>query len=199
MGFKRQDNDDGDQVFELIALACDGDHRAFHELMGIYRERIYQTCWSLTRNSEDASDVMQDVFLRVYAALGSFKGKSKFGTWLHRITLNTALDFLRKEARHKSKRVYNEDENDLQLQDQFRSEAPKQRDSVFYSELQSVINVAIEQLPRRQKEVFVLRYYQSLDIKEIAEVTKCAEGSVKRHLHRAQLRLREIMREKGWK
>src|SRR5215218_3204141 len=87
------------EVLPLVQQAIAGSREAFDEIVFLYREQVYATTWQLTRNTEDALDVAQEVFLRAYRALGSYKGRARFSTWLHRIVLNTCVDHLRREKR----------------------------------------------------------------------------------------------------
>jgi RNA polymerase sigma-70 factor (ECF subfamily) len=188
-----------DDILPLVQRTLAGNREAFDELVFLYRDQVYATAWQLTRNSEDALDVSQEVFLRAYRALSSYKGKAKFSTWLHRIVLNTCIDHIRREKRHKNNvslsDVPDEGTDEYTANPLESSVDPKQRDTVYQKEIQRRILAGLQQVSGRQREVFVLRYYQDLELKEIAEVLKCSEGAIKRHLHRAQMRLRDILRD----
>lgn len=196
-------NDDQQKLHEeshilgLVQAARDGQRDAFDEIVFHYREQVYAAAWQLTRNHEDAMDVTQEAFLRAYGALGSYKGRSRFSTWLHRVVLNTGIDYIRRERRHRHEST---DQEDIAAGHNLKHETPipaTQRDQVYEAELQKQILLALDQLSSRQRQVFVLRYYHELDTKETAKVLKCTEGAVKRHLFRAQSRLRELLRELG--
>jgi RNA polymerase sigma-70 factor (ECF subfamily) len=187
------------EVLPLVQQTLEGKREAFDEIVFLYREQVYATAWQLTHNTEDALDVAQDVFLRAYRALSSYKGRARFSTWLHRIVLNTCVDHIRRERRHWqniSLSDLTEDRGDEAYpQAPQPSIDPVQRESVYQQQIQRRILAALEQVSARQRDVFVLRYYQDLELKEIANALKCSEGAVKRHLHRAQARLREILRD----
>ena len=185
-------------VLALVRQAQAGNRDAFDELVFLYRDQVYAAAWQLTRNTDDALDVTQEVFLRAYRALSSFKGK--FSTWLHRIVLNTSVDYVRRERRHRR----NVSETEFEQGEEGQpggtpsSDAachPEQRERIYAAELQRRVNLALADLSGRQREVFLLRYVQDLNLKEIAEAIRCSEGAVKRHLHRAQLRLKELLED----
>lgn len=184
-------------VLPLVERAVEGSREAFDEIVFLYRDQVYAAAWQFTRNGEDAMDVTQEAFLRAYRALSSFKGKARFSTWLHRIVLNTCVDYLRREKKHK-KNV-----SSSQLEEEQEGHATclegsidaTQRDRVYQKQIQQHIRIALANVSGRQREVFMLRYYQDLELKEIAEVLRCSEGAVKRHLHRCHQRLKELLRD----
>lgn len=191
---KTREQDDT-HLLEVIRRAQKGEREAFDEIVFHFREQVYAAAWQLTRNSDDAFDVSQDAFFRAYNALGSYKGNSRFSTWLHRIVLNTAVDYLRREKKHRHEDL-DPDPADGHSNSQTRPEnttRATQRDNVYDQQLQRHVRQALTQLSTRQRQVFILRYYQELDTRETANVLKCTEGSVKRHLFRAQLRLKELL------
>jgi RNA polymerase sigma-70 factor, ECF subfamily len=185
-------------ILELVQAARNGQHDAFDEIVFRYRDQVYAAAWHLTRNNEDAMDITQEAFLRAYNALGSYKGRSKFATWLHRVVLNTGIDYIRKEKRHRHESTDEiNTQSDTPGTKQDMSVAATQRERVYNNELQKQVLTALEELSTRQRQVFMLRYYHDLDTKETAKVLKCTEGAVKRHLFRAQSRLRELLRDLG--
>lgn len=187
------------EVLPLVQQALAGSREAFDEIVFLYRDQVYATTWQLTRNSEDALDVAQEVFMRAFRALGSYKGRARFSTWLHRIVLNACIDHIRREKRHwgniSMSEVPDDGNEDSYSAPPESSVDSTQRESVYQKQIQRRILAALKQISGRQREVFVLRYYQDLELREIAEVIKCSEGAVKRHLHRAQMRLRDILRD----
>lgn len=186
-------------VLPLVQRTLAGNREAFDELVFLYRDQVYATAWQMTRNADDAMDVSQEVFLRAFRALASYKGRARFSTWLHRIVLNTCIDHIRREKRHWGN-ISMSDASD-EGHDEGLGPPPEssvdatQRESVYHKQIQARVLNALKQISGRQRDVFVLRYYQDLELKEIAEVLKCSEGAVKRHLHRAQMRLRDILRD----
>jgi len=178
-----------------------GQRDVFEDIVFLYRDQVYATTWQLTRNADDSMDVAQEVFIRAYRSLSSFKGKSRFSTWLHRIILNTCVDYIRREKRHRANRIDFNDPRDKdhdQATSAMESESaidPNQREMIYQSQIQKQVLEALTHLSGRQRDVFVLRYYQDLELKEIAEALRCSEGAIKRHLHRCHCRLKELLRD----
>jgi RNA polymerase sigma-70 factor, ECF subfamily len=174
-----------------------GNRDAFEEIVFLYRNQVYAAAWQLTRNSDDAMDVTQEVFIRAYRSLSSFKGNAKFSTWLHRIALNTSIDYIRRRKRHIQGKVDHEAVNDegqpMEVPEAVVPES--QRQAVYARELQCHVREALEHLSLKQRQVFLLRYYNDLSLKEVAADLRCSEGAVKRHLYRAQVRLKELLKD----
>ncbi len=184
-------------VAAIVRDVLGGNEGAFEELVFLYRDQVHATAWQVTRDPDDAMDVAQEVFVRVYRALGSFRGNARFSTWLHRIILNTCMDYLRREKRHRQGRVDMEGETE-EGEKPRRIEAvsqPRQRDEASRHEVQARVLTALKQISTRQREVFLLRYYNDLSVEEIGEVLRCSAGSVKRHLFRAQERLKDLLKD----
>ncbi len=176
----------------LVAQARAGDTAAFSELVGRYERKIYRLAKNITRNDEDAEDVLQDAFLKAYEHLSSFQGNSKFYTWLVRIAVNEALMKLRKR---KSDRTVPLDEP-VELGDDVVTreiavwdDNPEQRYS--REEMQGILNTAVDSLKPDFRTVFVLRDIEELSTEETADVLGISVPAVKSRLLRARLALRE--------
>src|SRR5579862_5589139 len=176
----------------LVAQARTGDTRAFSELVSHYEGKIYRLAKRITQNDEDAEDVLQDAFLKAYEHLDSFKGDSKFYTWIVRIAVNESLMKLRKR---KSDRTVPLDEPmDLGEETVAREIAvwednPEQRYS--REEMQKILDDAVEGLKPDFRTVFVLRDIEELSTEETAETLGISIPAVKSRLLRARLALRE--------
>ncbi len=187
-------------VRDCVKQVLNGNQEAFDALVYLFRDEMYAVAWRLTRNVDDALDVLQEVFLRAYKALPSFRGRSRFSTWLHRIAVATALDYLRRERRHYEHRVYGSEGDEDEGRTSTLLEgtaAATQADEASKREIHAALQRAIAQLPARQREVIILRYYHELSLNEIAAVLHCHVGSVKCHLFRAQKRLRLLLKDLG--
>lgn len=170
-----------EKTVALIRSAQGGDQRAFHELVAMYDARIMAVALQLLKNKEDAEDIYQEVFIKAWKNLSSFEFKSDFYTWLYRITANTCFSYRSSRHRYHLENVSLEEgyHDSYTEEDQERTE-----------QQQSIIE-AVEALPRKQRTVFVMRYYQGHKIKDIAILLGCTTGTVKRYLHRATLKLRK--------
>ena len=176
-----------------IRLAKEGDEQAFEALVTAYERKVYNYALRSTGNEEDAMDVTQEVFLRVYRSLPGFKEESSFSTWLYRITYNICVDFSRKHA--KRKELYlgvdgeTADGKEIELPDE--SYAPE---AVYgQKELREEIAGALMHLSDQHREVLVMREINGMSYAQIAEVLELEEGTVKSRIARARENLRKII------
>jgi RNA polymerase sigma-70 factor (ECF subfamily) len=182
-----------EQHFHEIAQAIRaGDSARYEEIVNLFRDRVYRIAWRIAQNAEDALDITQEVFLRAFRALGSWHGRARFSTWLHRIAVNASIDFIRRQAKHRDMTESLDDMAPERLAAIERRNAPAEqpRRQAYASELRREIHAAVRRLPSRQRRSFVLRYYHECSIREISAVMAISEGAVKRHLYRAARRLR---------
>src|ERR1700733_5903199 len=181
-------NDEG----QLVAQAKAGDVQAFTELVNRYERKIYRLAKNITRNDEDAEDVLQDAFLKAYTHLDNFKGDSKFYTWIVRIAVNEALMRLRK--RKTDRTVPLDEPVELGEETVAREIAvwednPEQQYS--QEEWRKILDEAVESLKPDFRTVFVLRDIEELSTEETAETLGISVPAVKSRLLRARLALRE--------
>jgi RNA polymerase sigma-70 factor (ECF subfamily) len=181
-------NDEG----QLVAQAKAGDVQAFTDLVNRYERKIYRLANQITQNDEDAEDVLQDAFLKAYEHLDSFKGDSKFYTWIVRIAVNEALMRLRK--RRSDRTVPLDEPVDTGEEMVTREIAvwednPEQRYS--REEMHDILEQAVETLKPDFRTVFVLRDIEELSTEETAESLGISIPAVKSRLLRARLALRE--------
>jgi RNA polymerase sigma-70 factor, ECF subfamily len=178
----------------LVAQAKAGDQNAFAELVTHYERKIYRLAKNITRNDEDAEDVLQDAFFKAYEHLDSFKGDSKFYTWIVRIAVNEALMRLRK--RKTDRTVPLDEPVELGEETVAREIAvwednPEQRYSK--EEWRHILDEAVEGLKPDFRTVFVLRDIEELSTEETAESLGISVPAVKSRLLRARLALRETL------
>ncbi|MBZ5631631.1 MAG: RNA polymerase sigma factor [Acidobacteriia bacterium] len=176
----------------LVAQAKAGDQAAFSELVHRYERKIYRLAKNITRNDEDAEDVLQDTFLKAYTHLDNFKGDSKFYTWIVRIGVNEALMRLRKRKSDRS--VPLDEPVELGEETVTREIAvwednPEQQYS--QEEWRRILDEAVESLKPDFRTVFVLRDIEELSTEETAETLGISVPAVKSRLLRARLALRE--------
>jgi RNA polymerase sigma-70 factor (ECF subfamily) len=172
---------------ELIEAFQRGDERAFTELVHRYQERIYWLARRFHNDHDDADEIVQEVFCKVYESLKHFRGESSFYTWLYRITVNLSLNALRK------KRVQEFFSFD-QLLEQPKSTEEMPDDLLEASEQRSLIEEAIETLPEKQKAVFILRYYDELSYEEISRILKTSVGGLKANYFHAVKKIGEYLK-----
>lgn len=178
---------------QLLIVRCQkGDRRAMDGLVSAYERRVYNLAFRLCGNYDEASDIVVDSFVRVYQAIGRFRGDANFSTWLYRIVTNVYLD------RHKRRRnkqwvsleEYIElEENSVARQIEDPSPAPDEQ--AEGNERQRILQRAIDSLPDYQRAMVVLYHTEGLSYEEIAAVMDMPIGTVKSRLNRARLVLRE--------
>ncbi len=175
---------------ELINQFNNGSEQAFAELIERYQHRVYNTTFRMLGNHEDALDMAQESFIRVYKNLGKFKGDSTFSTWLFAITANICRDELRKRERKFEVHSYSDDKNKKKTLENVKEVNNPEKISIT-KELSTFIQEKIEKLPPEQKTVFVLREFEGLSYREIVDVLHISMGTVKSRLSRARRTLRE--------
>ncbi len=166
-----------------------GEIEAFDEIVHRYRRNVYRMAYYFTHNCEDADDISQDVFLKVFRSLNGFRGNSTFDTWLWRITTNTCLDHIRRKP--DAEALDTSSYTSLKYSAGICGELPDS--STDMAELRSVIFKAVGRLPDKQRAAFMLRHYEDLSLDEIAETLTCAVGTVKANLFHARRNLRELL------
>jgi RNA polymerase sigma-70 factor (ECF subfamily) len=172
---------------ELVAMVLSGRGEAFEPLVTPYRQSLLSLAFRLTRNWEDAREVAQEALLRAFKHLAHYDPSRSFRNWLFQIAANQARDRLRR--RRKDAEMVNEAGRDVRSGDDPETD---RRAKEFRSELEKCLSI----LGPREREVFVLRDLEALDIKETARALGCSSASVRVHLSSARRKLREAIREK---
>lgn len=182
----------------LIARFSDGDLRAFEELVIRYQQRIYNTALRFLRVDDEAQDVTQEIFIKVYQALPEFRGESKFSTWIYQVAMNhckNKLKYLKRRHYYTSDSMEQTIETqDGEMSRQFATDDPDPQQEAQSRETQEKVRAAINLLSDEQREVIVLRELQGLSYEEIADVTGQALGTVKSRIHRARLELARLLK-----
>jgi RNA polymerase sigma-70 factor (ECF subfamily) len=180
-------------VDSLIRAAQNGDHGAFEQLVRTYDQSVLRLAMNLLGSPEDARDVYQEAFLRVYRNLHTFRFDCSFHTWLYRIVTNICLDQLRKrKVRKEDSAVVETAEGPLDRMDSFAEEAahadPER--SMWNQQLRMRIEGALRDLTPRERMVFELRHYQGLRLRNIGEMLGATEEAAKNCLFRATRKMR---------
>lgn len=177
----------------LIRAAQQGDQDAFGQLVRAYDQSVLRLAMNLLRSAEDAQDVYQEAFLRVYRNLNSFRFDCAFHTWLYRIVTNLCLDQMRKRKVRKEESSQVEGTDGLldrmDAVQESRAESDPQR-SMLSGQLRDRIGKALAELTARERMVFELRHYQGLKLKNIGEVLGTTEEAAKNCLFRATQKMR---------
>jgi RNA polymerase sigma-70 factor (ECF subfamily) len=174
---------------ELVTAALAGDRDAFDSIVERHRRHVYQLCYRFVGNHEDASDLTQDVFIRAYRGLRSFKGDAAFGTWLYRIAVNVSLN------RVGAKAVRSLPLDPLVLASDVRIAAPGESaaDALLREERAARVRAAIARLPKKQRATLILRMYHELPHDEIAGILGSSVGAVKANFFHALNNLKKLL------
>jgi len=176
----------------LARMALKGDQSAFAELVGLYQDKLYHMAYRMLYNRQEAEDVVQDTFLRVYKNLERYDDSLKFSTWIYRIATNLCIDRLRKRKPSYSLDAESNDHEGLDGYSMIPSDNRTPESELLLSETQHIIHQAIETLPAKYKSVMVLRYLQDMSLQEIGDVLEVPVTTVKTRVHRG----REFLRKK---
>ena len=181
------------QVDTLIRAAQRGDQDAFEQLVRAYDQSVLRLAMNLLRSQEDARDVFQEAFLRVYRSIDAFRFDCSFHTWLYRIVTNICLDYLRKrKVRKEDPAVVDTPDGPLDRMNDFEEEAahadPER--SLWNRQLGRRIERALVSLTPRERMVFELRHYQGLRLRNIGEILGTSEEAAKNCLFRATQKMR---------
>lgn len=177
----------GDEL--LLRRACKGDVQAFEELMQSHESRIYAIALRMMGNREDAQDCAQEAMVRIYRAMGSFKGQSALATWIYRITMNTCLDELRRRKARKVTSLDSLVDNGWSPTD--TGDTPEEHG--LRVEKQNALNQAIQSLPDDMRAAIILRDVKGYSYDEIASILDANVGTIKSRISRGREKLREIL------
>src|SRR3954447_17148054 len=169
---------------DLLAASLDGRRGAFDLIVERHRRPVYQICYRFMGNHEDASDLSQEVFLRAFRGLRTFKGGSTLGTWLHRIAVNACLNRLA------LKTPRTEPIDHAQHVDT-RTESASER--LLRGERAARVRAAVARLPKKQRAALILRTYQELSHHEVAEVLGTSVGAAKANVFHALQNLKKLL------
>lgn len=166
--------------------------KAASEIVRKYQKFVYLTVLRLVENSDEAKDITQEVFIKALNSLAKFRGDSSLKTWLYKIAVNNATNYLRKKKLKQFLSLSNGEEwNELP------ANAPTPEQDLHYAELQSDFLKALSKLPYKQRETFVLRYFENLSYNEISEILGVAVGTLKANYFYAIKKLAEELKKYG--
>lgn len=181
---------------ELVQRAANKDAEAFEELVRRYYPKIRQLVQRMTRHTEDAADVTQDIFVKAYVALPRFKGDSSFYTWIYRIAVNHTLNFLKKRSLRAAASMDDADQGVERRADYVeRAGAWTPDREATISEIQSKLNAALAKLSEKHRTVVVLHDMQGVPHEEIAKILRCSPGTVRSRLFYARKQLQKELAE----
>lgn len=178
----------------LVRLAAAGDAGAFAQLVERYEDKVYSLAFRVCANPEDAADAAQEAFLSVWRGLPSFRGEAGFSTWIYRLTVNAAVDCLRRNRNQRGQ--ISLDDGETGLPDP-ADPAPGPQELAEGNELRAAVAEALRQLSDDHRQVLVLRELRQLSYEEIAAILALDLGTVKSRISRARAALRKILLQNG--
>ena len=179
---------------DLIIQAQKGDQSAFEELVYRYDRNVLSVAMKYANDEDDAKDLYQEVFIRVYRGLKNFRFQSEFSTWLFRITTNVCLTYKSRSKEHLRVSInknFDDEESELSATEELIYDGSSPEEISSGTDLGEIVNAAVESLSPKQKMTFILKHYEGYKIKEIAEMLNCKEGTVKKYLFDATKNLRK--------
>lgn len=175
-----------EDIPQIITAIQSGNKDIFSIIVNRYKNNIFRIALGYMHSKDDAEDIVQEVFIKVYQSIGNFKGKSEFYTWLYRITVNQCLNTIAKRDRAS---FFTRTEDSILKILNVRSQEKNPEEVLVKSEQDKLIRTAIESLPKQQKTAFILSRYEDLTQKEISNIMGISEGAVEQLLQRSRSNL----------
>ncbi len=192
--------DEAQQSALLIRRCVAGDAGAWEDIVRMHNRRIYNICYRFTGSADDAEDLTQDVFIKVYRTLSSFDlDKGAFTTWITTVTRNLLVDNFRKKKQDRitdsidASPVGGDDDSALTLGDRLQDESPTPDASLAAKETQKMVQSALQKLSPELREAVILRDLQDMDYRDIAQALKVPEGTVKSRINRGRTELARVL------
>lgn len=180
---------------ELVAAYLKGNKSAFDEIVHRYEDRIYRLSFRMLGNHHDALDAVQEILLKLMAALPKFQGRSRFGTWLYRLAANTCLDVRRKRGRTSAESLDATLEHSPAAALTILEDRPTDNPDVYVEQQyrEHLVRAALDQLPESQRRLLELRDLEDLSNSQVADMLGIEVGALKARLHRARQALKRIL------
>ena len=186
-----------EQELTVIRRVQRGDTDAFEVLVAAYEKNVFNVALQMTGNREDAQDMTQEAFLKAYSSLSSFRGDSKFSSWLYRIVSNVCLDFKRRQGRRPSSSLTVEDDEGENVQLDIADESQSPEALLERKMTREAVRAGLQQLPDEQRQILLLREIQGLSYEEIGEAMGLEAGTVKSRIFRARKKLCAFLLKDG--
>ena len=186
-----------DQELTVIRRVQHGDTESFSLLVEAYEKTVYNVALQMTGSREDAQDLTQEAFLKAYSSLSSFRGDSKFSSWLYRIVSNLCLDFKRRQGRRPSSSLTVEDDEGESLQLDVADESQSPETLLERKLTREAVRRGLRELPEEQRQILLLREIQGLSYEEIGEAMHLEPGTVKSRIFRARKKLCAFLLKDG--
>lgn len=183
------------QINQLLREVARGNKKSMNSLVLLYQEKALKIAYYHVGFWEDAEEIAQDAFIRVFKGVKKFQGKAKFSTWFYRILINLCHDYHRKKKRKTFVSLSETEKEGLPATEIVDEKNP--RDALVSQENMEALQEAIKTLPPQQKTVFCLHYFEEQKLSEIAEVLGTSEGNIKANLFQARDKLKKILENRS--
>ncbi len=175
---------------EVISRCQQGDQEALKEIFDKYHKKVYRIAYGVVRHREEALDIVQEVFIKLFRSIKNFRGRSQFYTYLYRMVMNTAIDHARKVGKQFVSSLDEEGSYEP------RDEAEKGPERILLQkELEEKVKLAMDKLPAEQKAALIFRDVEGLSYQEMAEAMGCSIGTVMSRLHYGRKRMQESLKD----
>ncbi len=179
----------------LIDDLREGDETALAPLVEKYKRMVHRLAMQITKNHEDANDVMQETFIKVYQSIHTFRQEAAFETWIYRITVNEALNFVKRRERRRESPLSTTEETEYDPIVRQKAEMTNDPQiNAEKTELRQWVTKAVNSLSLKHRVVVILHELEGLTHAEIASILNCSEGTVRSRLHYARKQLRSLLK-----
>ena len=175
---------------DLISRCQQGDQEALKGIFEKYQKKVYRIAYGVVRQREEALDIVQEVFIKLFRSIKNFKGRSQFYTYLYRMTMNTAIDHARKTGKQPMSSL--NEEGSYQPSDE-PEKGPER--VLLQKELEEKVKMAMEKLPAEQRVAIIFKDVEGLSYQEMAEAMGCSIGTVMSRLHYGRKRMQELLKD----
>ncbi|MBD7983745.1 RNA polymerase sigma factor SigW [Sporosarcina sp. Sa2YVA2] len=180
-------------VNKRINQVLKGNQEAFEEIVTLFQQRLYQVCYRMLGNAQEAEDIAQEAFVRAYVNIHTYDQKRKFSTWLYRIATNLCIDRIRKKKPDYYLDATVPGTDGLNMYSQIAATGDLPEEEIERMETQDRVQYEISRLPDKYRTVIILRYMEELPLQEISDILELPLGTVKTRVHRGREALRKQM------
>ena len=175
---------------EVISRCQQGDQEALKEIFDKYHKKVYRIAYGVVRQREEALDIVQEVFIKLFRSIKNFKGRSHFYTYLYRMVMNTAIDHARRAGKQFTSSL--DEEGSFEPSDEVEK-GPER--ILLHKELEERVKLAMDKLPAEQKAALIFRDVEGLSYQEMAEAMGCSIGTVMSRLHYGRKKMQELLKD----
>jgi RNA polymerase sigma-70 factor, ECF subfamily len=182
---------------ELVSYIVKGKTELFSVIIDRYQSKVFSTVYSYTHDHEEARDVTQEIFIKLYNNLQGYKNKASFSTWLYRIAVNRCIDWTRKKRLQTVSTIYDNSDDEIDIYDTISDSGGGPEDVIIKQENKAYIRKVVEDLPEIYKTVIILYYFEDFNPQEISDITDVPKRTIETRLYRGKnllkLRLEELI------